>query len=73
MIKIHYKFVGCLELPSLGTDTTTEEETRKGIAVEYVSERTIGITKNWDNSCSYKERHKKAKKKSSVLTKLKVG
>ena len=36
-IKIHYKFVGYLELPSLGSRRNYREETRKGVAVEYVS------------------------------------
>lgn len=36
MIKIHYKFVGYLELPSLTRQHNYREETRKGIAVEYV-------------------------------------
>ena len=36
MIKIHYKFVGYLELPSLGSRRNYREETRKGVAVEYV-------------------------------------
>ena len=36
MIKIHYKFVGYLELPSLGSRYNYREETRKGVAVEYV-------------------------------------
>ena len=36
MIKIHYKFVGYLELPSLGNRYNYREETRKGHAVEYV-------------------------------------
>ena len=36
MIKIHYKFVGYLELPSLGNRRNYREETRKGVAVEYV-------------------------------------
>ena len=35
-IKIHYKFVGYLELPSLGSRRNYREETRKGVAVEYV-------------------------------------
>ena len=37
MIKIHYKFVGYLELPSLVSRHNYREETRKGVAVEYVS------------------------------------
>ena len=37
MIKILYKFVGYLELPSLGSRYNYREETRKGVAVEYVS------------------------------------
>lgn len=36
MIKIHYKFVGYLELPSLARQQNYREETRKGVAVEYV-------------------------------------
>ena len=36
MIKIHYKFVGYLELPSLARRHNYREETRKGVAVEYV-------------------------------------
>ena len=36
MIKIHYKFVGYLELPSLVSRHNYREETRKGVAVEYV-------------------------------------
>lgn len=36
MIKIHYKFVGYLELPSLARQHNYREETRKGVAVEYV-------------------------------------
>ena len=36
MIKIHYTFVGYLELPSLGSGRNYREETRKGVAVEYV-------------------------------------
>ena len=36
MIKIHYKFVGYLELPSLARQCNYREETRKGVAVEYV-------------------------------------
>ena len=36
MIKIHYRFVGYLELPSLGSRHNYREETRKGVAVEYV-------------------------------------
>jgi len=35
-IKIHYKFVGYLELPSLAKQHNYREETRKGVAVEYV-------------------------------------
>ncbi len=35
-IKIHYKFVGYLELPSLARQHNYREETRKGVAVEYV-------------------------------------
>ena len=35
-IKIHYKFVGYLELPSLASQNNYREETRKGVAVEYV-------------------------------------
>ena len=35
-IKIHYKFVGYLELPSLVEQHNYCEETRKGVAVEYV-------------------------------------
>ena len=33
---IHYKFVGYLELPSLARQHNYREETRKGVAVEYV-------------------------------------
>lgn len=36
MIKIHYKLVGYLELPSLGSRYNYREETRKDVAVEYV-------------------------------------
>lgn len=36
MIKIHYKFVGYLELPSIGSRYNYREETRKGVSVEYV-------------------------------------
>ena len=36
IFKIHYKFVGYLELPSLARQHNYREETRKGIAVEYV-------------------------------------
>ena len=36
MIKIHYKFVGYPELPSLWSRHNYREETRKGVAVEYV-------------------------------------
>ena len=36
MIKIHYKFVGYLELPTLARQHNYREETRKGVAVEYV-------------------------------------
>ena len=36
MAWIHYKFVGYLELPSLGSGRNYREETRKGVAVEYV-------------------------------------
>ena len=36
MIKIHYKFVGHLELPSLARQHHYREKTRKGVAVEYV-------------------------------------
>ena len=36
MIKIHYKFVGYLELPSLARQHNYREEARKGVAVEYV-------------------------------------
>lgn len=35
-IKIHYKFVGYLELPSLARQHNYREETRKGVAIEYV-------------------------------------
>ena len=35
-IKFHYKFVGYLELPSLARQRNYREETRKGVAVEYV-------------------------------------
>lgn len=35
-IKIHYKFVEYLELPSLARQHNYREETRKGVAVEYV-------------------------------------
>ena len=38
MIKIHYKFVGHLELPSLARQHNYREETRKGVAVEYLTE-----------------------------------
>ena len=37
-IKIHYKFVGHLELPSLARQHNYREETRKGVAVEYLTE-----------------------------------
>ena len=37
-IKIHYKFVGYLELPSLARQHNYREETRKGVAVEYLTE-----------------------------------
>ena len=37
VIEIHYKFVGYLELPSLWSRHNYREETRKGVAVEYVS------------------------------------
>ena len=36
MIKIHYKFIGSLELPSLARRHNYREETRKGVAGEYV-------------------------------------
>ena len=36
--KIHYKFVGYLELPSIGSRRNYREETRKGVAVEYLTE-----------------------------------
>ena len=36
MNSIHYKFVGYLELPSLARQHNYREETRKGVAVEYV-------------------------------------
>ena len=36
VIKIHYKFVGYLELTSLARQHNYREETRKGVAVEYV-------------------------------------
>lgn len=36
MIKIHYKFVGYPELPSLARRHNYREETRKSVAVEYV-------------------------------------
>lgn len=36
-IKIHYKFVGHLDLPSLVRQHNYREGTRKGVAVEYVS------------------------------------
>ena len=35
-IKIHYKFVGYLELPNLVRQHNYREETRKGVAVEYI-------------------------------------
>ena len=35
-IKIHYKFVGYLELPNFSRLRNYCEETRKGVAVEYV-------------------------------------
>lgn len=35
-LRIHYKFVGYLELPSLARQHNYREETRKGVAVEYV-------------------------------------
>ena len=35
-IKIHYKFVGYLELPSLARQHNYRKENRKGVAVEYV-------------------------------------
>ena len=38
-IKIHYKFVGYLELPSLARQHNYREETRKGVAVEYITEQ----------------------------------
>ena len=37
-IKIHYKFVGYLELPSLARQHNYREKTRKGVAVEYLTE-----------------------------------
>ena len=36
LLFIHYKFVGYLELPSLARQHNYREETRKGVAVEYV-------------------------------------
>ena len=35
MIKTRYKFMGYLELPSLGNRRNRREEARKGIAAEY--------------------------------------
>lgn len=37
MIKIHYKFVGYLELPGLARQHNYREDTRKGVAVEYLT------------------------------------
>ena len=34
-IKIHWRFVGYLELPSLNNHRNFKEETRKGVALEY--------------------------------------
>ena len=36
LLFIHYKFVGYLELPGLARQHNYREETRKGVAVEYV-------------------------------------
>ena len=35
---IGYKFVGYLELPSIGSRHNYREETRQGVAVEYLTE-----------------------------------
>ena len=35
-IKIHWRFVGYLELPSLVSHKTYKEQTRKGVALEYI-------------------------------------
>ncbi len=35
-IKIHWRFVGYLELPSIVSRKTFKEETRKGVALEYI-------------------------------------
>ena len=55
-IKIHYKFVGYLELPSIVGQHNYCEETRKGIAVEYIPNALQ------DNSCSYIQRGAKRQK-----------
>ena len=36
-IKIHWRFVGYLELPSLSDHKNYKEETRKGVALEYIT------------------------------------
>ena len=36
-IKIHWRFVGYIELPSLTEQKNYKEETRKGVALEYTT------------------------------------
>ena len=35
-LEIHYKFVGCIDIPEVPTHSNYTQETRKGVAVEYL-------------------------------------
>ncbi len=35
-LMIHYKFVGCIDVPETSHRSYYEEETRKGVAVKYI-------------------------------------
>ena len=71
MIKIHYKFIGYLELPSLARRHNYREETRKGVAVEYVRMRYRHNKKSRIIPAhTYKKVQNVGKKKSSVHIQL---
>ena len=62
-IKIHYKFVWYLELPSLARQHNYREENRKGVAVEYVPNALPAYQKEQDNPCSYIQEDAKCRQK----------
>lgn len=35
-LEIHYKFVGCIDIPEVPSHNNYTQETRKGVAVEYI-------------------------------------